>query len=80
MRSNLLYIEVQPNNGCVGFGSGLHAWGFTLETFAVMYANKFGMKKEKLMNKLWGNWCWHPKLEKWVRHDPVNNPYSKEGN
>merc|ERR1719291_325483 len=25
------------------------------------------------------NWCWHPKLEKWVRHDPVNNPYSKEG-
>merc|ERR1719273_901125 len=37
------------------------------------------MKKEKMMNKLWGNWCWHPKLQKWVRHDPVNNPYSKEG-
>merc|ERR1719420_1707381 len=72
-------IQVQPFNGRVGFGSGLHAWGFTLETFAVMYANKFGMKKDKLMNKLWGNWCWHPKLEKWVRHDPVNNPYSKEG-
>jgi len=72
-------IQVQPHNGRVGFGSGLHAWGFTLETFAVMYSNKFGMKKDKLMNKLWGNWCWHPKLLKWVRHDPVNNPYSKEG-
>merc|ERR1719433_1824080 len=72
-------IQVQPNNGRVGFGSGLHAWGFTLETFASMYANKFGMKAEKLMAKLWGNRCWHPKLKKWVLHDPVNNPYSKEG-
>jgi len=72
-------IQVQPQNGRVGFGSGLHAWGFTLETFAVMYANKFGMKAEKLMAKLWGNRCWHPKLKKWVVHDPVNNPYSKEG-
>jgi elongation factor 2 len=72
-------IQVSPDNGRVGFGSGLHAWGFTIETFARMYANKFGMKYDKLMNKLWGNWCWHPKFNKWVKHDPVNNPYKKEG-
>jgi len=72
-------IQVAPENGRVGFGSGLHAWGFTLETFAKMYENKFGLNKEKLMKRFWGNNCWHPGLKKWVRHDPVNNPYSREG-
>jgi elongation factor 2 len=72
-------IQVSPEAGRVGFGSGLHAWGFTLADFARMYSNKFGMNIEKLMKRLWGNNCWHPKLGKWVRHDPVNNPYSKEG-
>lgn len=72
-------IQVSPEIGRVGFGSGLHAWGFTLADFAQMYSNKFGMSTEKLMKRLWGNNCWHPKLCKWVRHDPVNNPYTKEG-
>jgi len=72
-------IQVTPENGRVGFGSGLHAWGFTLETFAEMYENKFGLNQDKLMKKFWGNNCWHPALKKWVRHDPTNNPYSKEG-
>jgi elongation factor 2 len=31
------------------------------------------------MRRFWGNNCWHPVLGKWVRHDPVNNPYKKEG-
>jgi len=44
-----------------------------------MYANKFGMTEGKLAKRLWGNWCWHPVLKKWVKHDPVNNPYKKEG-
>lgn len=72
-------IQVTPETGRVGFGSGLHAWGFTLRDFAKMYENKFGTNAEKLMKRLWGNNCWHPKLKKWVRHDPVNNPYTKEG-
>jgi elongation factor 2 len=72
-------IQVTPESGRVGFGSGLHAWGFTLRDFARMYANKFGMTEDKMMKKFWGNNCWHPKLGKWVRHDPVNNPYKKEG-
>jgi hypothetical protein len=42
-----------------------------------MYENKFGLTKEKLMKKLWGNNCWHPELRKWVKHDPTNNPYKR---
>lgn len=72
-------IQVTPENGRVGFGSGLHAWGFTLGDFAAMYENKFGLNSDKLMKKFWGNNCWHPVLKKWVRHDPTNNPYTKEG-
>jgi len=72
-------IQVSPESSRVGFGSGLHAWGFTLLDFARFYENKFGLSAEKLMKKLWGNNCWHPVLQKWVRHDPVNNPYRKEG-
>jgi len=72
-------IQVSPEEGRVGFGSGLHAWGFTLADFSRMYANKFGMTEGKLAKRLWGNWCWHPVLKKWVKHDPVNNPYRKEG-
>jgi len=72
-------IQVSPEEGRVGFGSGLHAWGFTLADFARMYANKFGMTVGKLSKRLWGNWCWHPVLKEWVKHDPVNNPYTKKG-
>jgi len=60
-------IEVYPENGNVGFGSGLHAWGFTLIDFAKVYANKFGMSEEKLRKKLWGNNYWDPKAAKWVK-------------
>ncbi len=47
-------IEVNPQRGTVGFGSGLHGWGFTTEIFAKMYTKKFGMSKIELMHKLWG--------------------------
>jgi len=60
-------IEVYPETGNVGFGSGLHAWGFTLVDFAKIYANKFGMSEPKLLKKLWGNNYWEPKEGKWVK-------------
>merc|ERR1712169_104331 len=47
-------VQVYPNRGTVAFGSGLHGWGFTLGRFADMYAAKFGVAKDKLMKKLWG--------------------------
>nr|UGN13547.1 elongation factor 2 [Placilonga atlantica] len=50
-------MKVDPALGTVAFGSGLHAWGFTLQRFADMYADKFGMDRNVLLPKLWGdNW------------------------
>ena len=48
--------QVYPDHGTVAFGSGLHQWGFTLKKFAKIYAAKFGIQEEKMMQKLWGDW------------------------
>jgi len=63
-------IEVYPECGNVGFGSGLHAWGFTLNDFANTYASKFGMSMEKMRKKLWGDNFWDGKKGKWVKKNP----------
>mmetsp|Transcript_5129 Transcript_5129/g.9437 ORF Transcript_5129/g.9437 Transcript_5129/m.9437 type:complete len:902 (-) Transcript_5129:250-2955(-) len=47
-------ISVVPEKGTVGFGSGLHGWGFTLEIFADMYSKKLALNRIKCMQKLWG--------------------------
>lgn len=47
-------VQVYPQDGTVGFGSGLHGWGFTVQRFANMYAAKFGVSRDKMMGKLWG--------------------------
>jgi elongation factor 2 len=60
-------IECLPQTGKVGFGSGLHAWGFTLRDFAKMYCSRFGLSEEKMMKKLWGENYWDPKQNKWVK-------------
>ena len=46
-------VQVQPYNGTVAFGSGLHGWAFTVRQFAVKYAKKFGVDKAKMMERLW---------------------------
>lgn len=60
-------ITVYPEKGNVGFGSGLHAWGFTIGTFARMYASKFGVPVEKLEQKFWGDNFYDGKSKKWVK-------------
>merc|ERR1712001_337452 len=47
-------VRVDPKNGSVGFGSGLHGWAFTLKQFSEMHAKKFNVPVAKLMDKLWG--------------------------
>ena len=59
-------VLVNPAKGTVAFGSGLHGWGFTLTKFAGMYAKKFGVRKERLMEKLWGDNFFDGKAKKWV--------------
>jgi len=58
-------VQVYPGSGTVGFGSGLQSWGFTIERFAVMYMKKFGIKKDAMMKKLWGDSFFNPATKKW---------------
>mmetsp|Transcript_147469 Transcript_147469/g.209320 ORF Transcript_147469/g.209320 Transcript_147469/m.209320 type:complete len:844 (+) Transcript_147469:90-2621(+) len=62
-------LQVYPQAGTVAFGSGLHGWGFTLNKFASMYASKFGVEKNKLMKKLWGDNFFDPKSKKWLKRN-----------
>ncbi|BGO90729.1 hypothetical protein NBRC10512_000669 [Rhodotorula toruloides] len=58
-------VQVYPEAGTVAFASGLHGWAFTLRQFANRYAKKFGVSKDKLMPKLWGDNYFNPKTKKW---------------
>jgi len=60
-------VQVYPEQGTVGFGSGLHGWGFTITRFAKMYAAKFGVANDKMMQRLWGDWFFDPKSKKWSK-------------
>jgi len=60
-------VQVYPEKGTVGFGSGLHRWGFTLTKFAEMYATKFGVSKDRMVQKLWGDNYYDPKGKKWKK-------------
>ncbi|EKM83965.1 hypothetical protein AGABI1DRAFT_110568 [Agaricus bisporus var. burnettii JB137-S8] len=59
-------VQVYPDKGTVAFGSGLHGWGFTLRQFSNRYAKKFGVDKDKMMVKLWGDNYFNPKTRKWT--------------
>mmetsp|Transcript_25128 Transcript_25128/g.54271 ORF Transcript_25128/g.54271 Transcript_25128/m.54271 type:complete len:851 (-) Transcript_25128:117-2669(-) len=67
-------VTVYPEAGTVGMGSGLHGWGFTVGKFADMYAAKFGVPKEKMMKRLWGDNFFNPKTKKWSK-----SMYTKDG-
>jgi elongation factor 2 len=65
-------ISVQPYNGTVGFGSGLHSWAFTLKQFGELYASKFKIKPEKLMKYLWGDNYYNTETKKWQTQQDMN--------
>jgi len=58
-------VQVYPERGTVGFGSGLHGWGFTIQKFANMYASKFGVTRSKMMKRLWGDNFLGNETKKW---------------
>jgi len=60
-------VQVDPTKGNVGFGSGLHGWGFTLGAFADLYFRKFGMPKDKMMARMWGDNFYNQKTNKWSK-------------
>ena len=59
--------QVGPEKGTVSFSAGLHNWAFTLTVFATMYAKKFGVEIDKMMEKLWGDNFFDPKTKKWTK-------------
>jgi len=60
-------VQLYPEKGTVGLGSGLHGWGFGIPLFAKMYATKFGIGYERMMEKLWGDNFFNPKTKKWSK-------------
>jgi elongation factor 2 len=60
-------VAVYPSSGTVAFGSGLHGWGFTLTKFAKMYAKKFGVDQDKMMERLWGDNFFDLKKKSWSK-------------
>lgn len=62
-------VQVYPQKGTVAFGSGLHGWAFTIRQFANRYSKKFGVDREKMMERLWGDSYFNPKTKKWTNKD-----------
>jgi len=60
-------LQVYPDKGTVCFGSGLHGWAFTVTKFARLYAEKFGVAKEKLQERLWGDNWFDAETKKWQK-------------
>jgi len=60
-------VMVDPCKGTVAFSAGLHGWAFTLTKFARMYAKKFNVDIEKMMQRLWGDNYFNAKEKKWIK-------------
>lgn len=58
-------LLLHPDEGQVAFGSGKEQWAFTLTKFARIYAKKFGIDRNKMMKKLWGDNFFDPADKKW---------------
>jgi len=65
--------QVSPMNGTVAFGSALFGWAFTCTKFAKVYSKKFGIAREKMMEKLWGDNYFDAKAKKWKNHDKADD-------
>ncbi|KAJ3571253.1 hypothetical protein NPX13_g5447 [Xylaria arbuscula] len=59
-------LQVYPEKGTVAFGSGLHGWAFTIRQFAMRYAKKFGVDRNKMMERLWGDNYFNAATKKWT--------------
>ena len=60
--------QIDPKVGTAAMGSALFGWAFTLTKFAKVYAKKFGVAREKMMEKLWGDNFFDAKAKKWKNH------------
>jgi elongation factor 2 len=66
-------LQVDPCIGTVAFGSALFGWAFTTTAFAKTYSKKFGIAREKMMEKLWGDNYFDTKAKKWKNHSEADD-------
>ncbi|CAG8359471.1 unnamed protein product [Penicillium salamii] len=59
-------VQVYPEKGTIAFGSGLHGWCFTVRQFATRYSKKFGVDRQKMLDRLWGDNYFNPATKKWT--------------
>ncbi|EZG63620.1 elongation factor 2 [Gregarina niphandrodes] len=71
--------QVAAEKGTISFGSGLHGWAFTIERFAKLYASKFGVPVEKMMQRLWGDNFFNPNKKTWTTKKDPSDPQSCRG-
>jgi elongation factor 2 len=61
-------VQVYPNKGTIAFGSGYQGWAFTVRQFGAKYAKKFGVDKNKMTDRLWGDSFFNPHTKKWTKN------------
>jgi len=54
-------------------GSALFGWAFTMTKFATTYASKFGIDRDKMTAKLWGDNYYDAKGKKWKNHKEADD-------
>jgi len=58
-------LQIDPQLGTCAMGSALFGWAFTLTKFAIIYGKKFGIDRDKMRTKLWGDNYFDQKGKKW---------------
>jgi len=58
-------LQIDPQQGTCAMGSALFGWAFTLTKFAIIYGKKFGIERDKMRQKLWGDNYFDQKGKKW---------------
>lgn len=59
--------------GTCAMGSALFGWAFTLTKFAITYSKKFGIDRDKMTQKLWGDNYFDGKAKKWKNHSKADD-------
>jgi elongation factor 2 len=60
-------------------GSALFGWAFTLTKFAIIYGKKFGIDRDKMRTKLWGDNYFDQKGKKWKSEDKADDGKDLKG-
>lgn len=66
-------LQIDPQLGTCAMGSALFGWAFTLTKFAQTYSVKFGIERDKMTKKLWGDNYFDQKAKKWKSHPEADD-------